>query len=289
MPEWGLPMSYGGEHPLETLERLIRLLAVLEVAGSRGVRRDRLLGLADSAATVDDPRRLLARDIGELNRAGWEIITVGSGSGSRHVLTACGARVGLRFDREQEAALLAAVRSARFTAPDERAGPFADCVRAVGSRAPLSFEYRGRRRRVEPVAVQPGPAGWYLVGREDGRADRHFPLRRMRAVEVGAAGTATAYDGVRRSGHDPLSWSVDPPEEVKVRTAEAFAGEVEQTLGRAMRREYAGGEVVLTIAVTHQAAFRQRLYGLGGRVQVVAPARVRASIIAELSQLAGVP
>lgn len=282
-------MSDGGEHPLETLERLIRLLAVLEAAGSRGVRRDRLVGLADSAATVDDSRRLLARDIGELNRAGWEIITVGSRSGSRHVLTACGARVGLQFDREQEAALLAAVRSARFTARDESAvGPFADCIRAVGSRAPLSFEYRGRRRRVAPVAVQPGPAGWYLVGREDSRADRHFPIRRMRAVEVGAAGTATVHDAVPRSGDDPLSWSVDPPEEVKVRTAEAFAGEVEQTLGRAMRREYASGEVVLTIAVTHQAAFRQRLYGLGGRVQVVAPERVRASIVAELSQLADV-
>jgi hypothetical protein len=56
-----------------------------------------------------------------------------------------------------------------------------------------------------------------------------------------------------------------------------------------MRREHAGDDVVLTIAVTHQAAFRQRLYGLGGRVEVLGPDRVRASIIAELSHLAGVP
>lgn len=283
-------MAEGGRQPFEAAERLLRLLAALESAGARGVSRDRLLRLAGPVATVEDPRRLLTRDIGELNRAGWEIITVGSGSGSRYVLTACGARVLLRFDREQEAALLRAARSAESATGDNQAAErFADCVRAVGTRAVLSFVYRGTLRQIEPVAVQPGPTGWHLVGREAGRPDRYFAIARMRGITVGGAGTATIRESARRGGHDPLSWSVDPPEEVKVRAAERFAGEVEQTLGPAMRREHAGGDVVLTIAVTHQAAFRQRLYSLGGRVEVVAPDRIRASIVAELAQLAGVP
>lgn len=282
-------MSEGGRQPFETVERLLRVLAALEAAGARGVRRDRLLGLAGPADNVEEPRELLARDVGELNRAGWEIITVGPGSGSRYVLTATGTRVLLRFSRGQEAALLRAVRSGGRTAADSQAEEqFADCVRAVGSRAVLSFEYRGRLRRVEPVAVQPGPAGWYLAGREDGRVDRYFAISRMRGIAVGEPGTASLPEGARRRGLDPLSWSINPPEEVKVRAAEQFAGEVEQILGPAMRREHLGREVVLTIAVTHQAAFRQRLYALGGRVEVVAPDRVRASIVAELSRLAGV-
>ena len=74
-----------------------------------------------------------------------------------------------------------------------------------------------------------------------------------------------------------------------MRAAACLADEVEQVLGPAMRREHTGEDVVLTIAVTHQAAFRQCLYGLGGRVDVLGPDRVRASIIAELSHLAGVP
>jgi predicted DNA-binding transcriptional regulator YafY len=262
----------------------------LEAAGASGVRQERLVRLAGYAAAEEVPRRLLARDVGELNRAGWEIITVGSGSGLRYVLTASGTRVPLRFDRAQEAALLRAARSARIAAGESQASAgFADCVRAVGARAVLSFEYRGRARQVDPAAVLPGPAGWFLMGREDGRADRYFAVGRMRDVAVGAAGSATIARGTRRGGHDPLSWLVDPPEEVKVRAAARLADEVEQALGPAMRCERAGDDVVLTIAVTHQAAFRQRLYGLGGRVEVLGPDRVRASIVAELSHLAGVP
>jgi predicted DNA-binding transcriptional regulator YafY len=284
-------MSDGGRHPLEAVERLLRVLAELEAAGASGVRQDRLLRLAGYAAALEVPRRLLARDVGELNRAGWEIITVGSGSGLRYVLTACGTRVLLRFDRAQEAALLRAARAARHTAGESQAtGGFADCVRAVGARAVLSFQYRGRARQVDPAAVLPGPAGWYLVGRETGRSgDRYFAIGRMRGVAVGAAGSATVSTVTRRGGHDPLSWLVDPPEEVRVRAAACLADEVELALGPAMRCERVGDDVVLTIAVTHQAAFRQRLYGLGGRVIVLGPDRVRASILAELSQLAGVP
>ena len=283
-------MSDGVRHPLEAVERSLRVLAELEAAGAGGVRQERLLRLAGYAAASEVPRRLLARDVGALNRAGWEIITVGSGSGLRYVLTACGTRVPLRFDRAQEAALLRAARSARHIAGDSRAAAcFADCLRALGARAVLSFEYRGRARRVDPAAVLPGPAGWYLVGREDSRSVRYFAIGRMRDVAVGAAGSATVSRGSRRGGHDPLSWLVDPPEEVKVRAAACLVDEVEQALGPAMRCERVGDDVVLTIAVTHQAAFRQRLYGLGGRVEVLGPDQVRASIVAELSQLAGVP
>lgn len=285
-------MSDAGRRRLDEIERMLRLLAVLEAAGAVGVRQDRLLRLADSAAGQDDPRQLLAHDIGELNRAGWEIIAIGSGPGLRYVLTTCGSRVPVHLDRAQEAALLRASRSAAGAVgvadEDLPVENLAECVRAVGAHAVLSFSYRGRQRQVHPRAVQPGPAGWYLVGRDDGgHVDKYFAVARMREVAVGTPASAEVSRDARRAAHDPLSWLVDPPEEVRVRTAAAFAGEVEQALGTAMRRDYAGDDVVLTIAVTHQAAFRRRLYGFGGRVEVLAPERVRAGILAELSQLAG--
>jgi predicted DNA-binding transcriptional regulator YafY len=288
-------MSDAGRHSLDAIGRMLRVLAVLETAGAGGVRQVRLPKLAGYAAGPENPRRLLARDIGELNRAGWEIIAVGAGSGMRYVLTVGGARVPVRLDREQEAALLSAARSAAGAAAPPTANRSAEslacCVRAVGARALLSFAYRGRHRRVHPRAVEPGPAGWYVVGREDGDGpvDRHFALAQMDEVTLGAPGSAHLTGGAPGDGRDPLSWLVDPPEEVRLRTAARLADEVEHVLGPAMRRERVGDEVVLTIAVTHQAAFRHRLYTLGGRVQVLGPALVRAGILAELAELVGAP
>lgn len=286
-------MSDSGRQPLDAIGRMLRVLAALEAAGAAGVRQDRLVKLAGYVTDRDAPRRLLAGDIGELNRAGWEIIAVGAGSGMRYVLTACGARVPVRLNPEQEAALLGAARSAvrtvARTGHEQSSDTLARCVRAVGARTLLSFTYRGRRRRVHPRAVQPGPAGWYVVGREDGNgaAERHFALAHMDDVTPGPPGSAHLNGGVHGDRRDPLSWLVDPPEEVTVRTAAALADEVEQVLGRAMRRARDGNDVVLTIAVTHQAAFRQRLYTLGARVAVLGPEQVRAGIVTELSQLAG--
>ena len=285
-------MSEAARHRFEAIERLLRILAVLEAAGAHGVRHDRMPRLAGYPAGADDPRRQLARDIGELNRAGWEIISVGSGSGKRYVLTASGTRLPVRLDPEQEAALLRASRAARDgLGPDEATGVasvLAVCVRAVGARAGVAFEYGGRRRAVHPRAVQPGPGGWYLVGREDDSdVDRHFALTQMRDIEVGGRDSAAVSRTERRGRPDPVGWLVDPPEEVRLRTTAHFAEDVELALGPALRRERTGDDVVLTIAVTHQAAFRQRLYALGGRVEVLAPERVRAGIVAELSRLAG--
>ncbi len=282
-------MSESGRHSLEAIERLLQILAMLDAAGAGGVRQDRLARLASYPPAPHDRRRQLAHDVGELNRAGWEIISVGSGSGMRYVLTACGTRLALPLDRAQEAELLRASRPAQETAGGDGPGCLAECVRAVGTRAVLSFGYGGELRRVHPRAVQPGRAGWYLVGREDGdgQADRYFAIAGMREVEAGAPGSATVTPSVRRGCHDPLTWLVDPPEEVTLRVAARFAGEVERALGPVLRREPTGDDVVLTIAVTNQAAFRHRLYALGGRVEVLGPEQVRAGIVAELSELAG--
>ncbi len=289
-------MSEAGADRLEAIERLLRILAVLDAAGAAGVRHDRLARLVAYPAGSDDPRRQLAGDVGELNRAGWEIISVGAGSGKRYALIEWGTRPPLRLDPAHEAALLRASRVAQDGRPDGEpigaAGDaLAECISAVGAGSVVSFEYAGRRRRVHPRAVQPGPSGWYLVGRpDDGRdTDEYYAVALMRDIEVRPPGEAPVSPVERRGGHDPVRWLVDSPEEVKLRTAARFADEVELAFGPALRREHSGDDVVLTIAVTHQAAFRQRLYALGGRVEVLAPQRVRAEIVAELSHLAGLP
>jgi WYL domain len=290
-------MSDGGRDLLGGSERLVRLLAALEAAGPAGVGQERLAEVGGYGGEPDVRRSALTREISDLTQAGWTIENVaGPGERARYALRARDTRLRIGLTRRQQAELSRAAQLADAQEPVFlTTTPPVDvvlsrCVSAVAVRASVRFGFRGTTRTVHPRAVRPGPAGWYVVGCEDGRTgERWFAIDLISDLTVGEPGTAAVPSDARDGRLDPASWLVDPPEEVTVETSREFADQVVRALGPLMRRTDRTDRtdrVLLTFPVTHQAAFRMRLYPLGTRVRVVAPAHVRAAIRAELTDLA---
>ena len=287
-------MSGGGSDRSGLLDRPVRLLAALEAAGPAGVGQERLADIGGYGGSTDDRRAAVTREISDLNQAGWTIENVaGPGERARYALRARDTRVRVELNRRQQAELSRAARlvdAQHPAAADTEAGAdpvLSQCAYAVAVRAKLRFRYRGAPRVVRPRAVRPGPTGWYVVGYEDGSPEeRYFALALLDDVTTGEPATAADAGDVRNGRLDPASWLVDPPEEVTVETLAEFADQVVRALGPVMRRTDTADRVLLTIPVTHHAAFRMRLYPLGTRVRVVAPEHVRTAIRAELARLA---
>jgi predicted DNA-binding transcriptional regulator YafY len=297
----------GGRDQLGPIERLVRMLAVLETAGLVGAGQQQLLDVARYGGDHDDQRRALNRELKHLTEAGWDIRNVGDvGSDARYVLQARDTRLRVSLTREQKAELaraatlagvkdfadlvgdapLARVTSPRVSAPLLTTAGHPNltlCIYAASHRCLLQFTYKRRLRLVHPRVVQPGPSGWYLAGCEDGQAvEKNFAVGRMRTLAIDRPGSATVTYDVRHAQLDPLTWLVDPPVDVVVETTDDHVAHVESRLGTPTSRKDADDRVTLTIPVTHRAAFRHRLYELGTRVRVLAPEEVRAEIVKDL-------
>lgn len=304
-------MSRGGRDQLGPIERLVRVLAVLEGAGKHGATQEQLLEAAQYGATgQDERRRMLNKDIKYLNESGWDIRNVAEqGTSGRYVLAPRDIRLRVELNPDEQAELarvgrIAGVRDfaeAVGTAarPNERpsrpgvprAEPdarLAMCLEAAARRRVVHFRYKGRARTVHPRVVQPGPSGWYLVGREDGTvSEKYFVVDRMRTVAFDKPGTAEPAEEVGGGTLDPATWTVDPPVDVEVETPTEFAEQVRLAVRPVVSESIQGERTVLTIHVTNRSAFRMRLYGLGTRVRVLGPEDVRAEMLEELRQLAG--
>ena len=292
------------------LERLVRLLAVLWQAGDQGLSTERLVAVG--AYGGDDEtgqRRQLTRDLAELNRLGYDIRNVApEGTDAVYRLVARDNRLRVSLTLPQQVQLVRAAQIARL---DERAGrslgvtdvPSASDLRVAAGSTPthldavlravtrqclVRFAYNGKPRAVHPQVVFPGASGWYVEGHEDGdTVAKVFVVARMSDVRIDAPGTADQPTSPRRRQLDPMTWQVDPPTDVHVETTPEHRPHVEATLGTPTSVEDDDGRVVLTLTVTHRAAFRARLYELGRRVRVLGPADVRAEILAELTDIAG--
>lgn len=304
-------MSRGGRDQLGPIERLVRVLAVLEGAGKNGATQEQLLKAAQYGASErDEGRRMLNKDIKYLNDSGWDIRNVAEqGTQARYVLAPRDIRLRVELDPDEQAELArvgriagvhdfaeavgtAARRNERPPGPGvPRAEPdarLALCLEAAARRRVVHFQYKGRPRTVHPRVVQPGPSGWYLVGREEGTVpEKYFVVDRMRKVAFDTPGTAEPAEEVGATGLDPATWEVDPPVDVEVETPTEFAEQVRLAIRPVISESTEGELTVLTIHVTNRSAFRTRLYGLGTRVRVLGPDEVRAETLEELRQLAG--
>jgi predicted DNA-binding transcriptional regulator YafY len=297
----------GGRDQLGPIERLVRMLAVLETAGLVGAGQQQLLDVARYGGDQDDQRRALNRELKHLTEAGWDIRNVGdAGVDARYVLRARDTRLRVSLTREQQAELARAATLAGVkdfadlvgdaSQVDAWAGGVSDplvstsehpnltlCIYAASHRCLLQFMYKKRLRLVHPRVVQPGPSGWYLAGCEDGQdVEKNFAVGRMRTLAIDRPGSATVTYDVRHTQLDPLTWLVDPPVDVVVETTDDHVAHVESRLGAPTSRTGTDERVTLTIPVTHRAAFRHRLYELGTRVRVLAPEEVRAEIVKDL-------
>lgn len=310
----GALLSRGGRDQLGPIERLVRVLAVLEGAGKLGATQEQLLDVANYGATgQDEKRRMLNRDIRYLNESGWDIENVAEpGTSARYVLAPRDIRLRVELDTDEQAELARVSRLAGVhefaeavgtaARPNERPpGPgvpdaepdarLAMCLESAAHRRVVHFAYKGRRRTVHPRIVQPGPSGWYLVGREEeSDKEKYFVVDRMGMVAFDKPGTAEPAETAEEVGGstlDPATWAVDPPVDVQVETRTEFAEQVRLAIRPVVGESVQEDRTVLTIHVTNRSAFLLRLYGLGTRVRVLGPEDVRAEMLDELRQLAG--
>lgn len=305
----------GGRDQLGPLERVTRVLLALEAAEPVGVAMPRLLEIADFGGAETHQARQLKRDLDSLNAAGWDIRNVAPpGETAVYRVRARDNRLRVELTPEQQGELARAAEVAGDPEFTERLGvdpaggePGGDvrtqypraaaqdtldkALHALAHHCLVRFTYKQRARVVHPHGVFAGASGWYLVGNEDGSdVAKQFVTDRMSDVSLDRPGTAIAPADPRRNQLNPLTWEVDPPTDVVVRTAASYAGQVEEMLGTATHREPAadhGDDVLLTVPVTNRAAFRARVYELGLRVHVVGPDDVRAELLAALEAIAG--
>ena len=311
-----------GRDQTAPMERLVRLIGALTLH-PQGAPVSVLLRVVDGdEATDESRRRMLTRDLGQLNALGYDIRNLAEpGTEGRFVMRARDNRLQVHLSAEQRGELLRAALSAgleevsahlgghdhghhrtgdRLTAaPGAASGGALDdtldkVTRGVTRRCLIRFDYKGQHRTVHPVRVHSGPSGWYLSGREAGSGAgsgesrggtnpvKEFVVSRMSAVALDAPGTADAVTAEPRPSLDPLGWRVDPPTEVVVEVPAEHRRLVENLLGTPVDESRAAGGLRLTYVVTNRAVLRWRLYELGTRVRVVSPEAVRAELVAEL-------
>lgn len=299
-----------GRDQREPMERLVRLATALHHAGEHGVPAAELATVAGFAEGAD-PSSQLSREFRHMRNVGWRIDNIaGPGASAVYRMTSVDNRLGVRLDPRQQAALRRAVLMADRAdlavrlglagqdAPAEVAatipatdagGDLGVVIRAIRHRALLRYRYSGTPRSVHPVALEARGGTWYLRAREEGGEQvKSFVVDRMIDVEAGEPGSADPVESVHRTGLNPLSWQVDPPVEVTLRTAQRFVPDVRRWLGEESSVSPAEDDQVdLVYVVTHRAALRQRLVELGTRVRVVGPAEVRDELIDELAEMAG--
>ncbi|PSL08429.1 putative DNA-binding transcriptional regulator YafY [Haloactinopolyspora alba] len=304
----------GGRDQLGPLERLTRLLLALEAGQPGGRGADQLVAIGDYGAASDaDAARQLHRDVGALQKIGWDIRNVaGAGEEAVYRLYARDTRLRVSLTAEHQVQLVRAALVAGDTAFGDHLGDPADvpadpgpvrsrdphrpghdaldkAAYAVENRCLLRFTYKQKPRVVHPHLVHPGASGWYVVGHEDATDDvdvtKRFVTDRMSDVSVDPPGTATIPADEPYDELNPITWHPDPAVDVVVETEPDHEPQVTAMLGEPVERTAQDGAVRLTVPVTHRAAFRARVYELGRRVRVIAPDEMRDEIVAELRRI----
>jgi len=297
-----------GRDPVKAMQRLLRLLATLDEAGSTGVRAERLIEIGEYGDR--DPGTQLALDLRRLRDLGLTIDNVaGKGEPAHYRLISGDNRLRVRLTTEQLAALQRAINVAdradlarklgiseaslpagvgvevTSTAPPTK---LSKCLRALQLGSRIDFTYKGIRRQVHPGSVRFQNHQWYLSGVEDGdELVKHFAVGRMSDAVLQPPGSAHPVPEVRRIPLHPLLWEVNPPTEVTVRTTPEYVDDVRRWLMDPESVREHDGAVDMTYVVTNRRAFRARIYVLGSRVRIAGPDEVREELLAELRELVG--
>jgi predicted DNA-binding transcriptional regulator YafY len=297
------------------MERLVRIAATLRERGSVGETGERLAEIAGFVG--DRPMDQLKRDIRSLTDQGWQIDNLaGPGEPARYRMRTVDNRLRVRLTPPQQRALQRAVlladrddlidrlglgeRAPGLSAPTHTgvvavvptAGHdvlLATVLTAVRMGSVLRFAYKGAPRVVHPESVRSQNGTWYLRGLEEASDGpvKSFVVARMSDVVADAPRTARPVRAARHPGLHPMSWEIDPPVEVVLRTTAEHAADVRWSLGAPATESVDRDEVTLTYVVTHRAALRARLYELGRRVTLVGPDEVRRELVDELRTLSG--
>jgi predicted DNA-binding transcriptional regulator YafY len=298
-------MPAPGRDQLGPMERLVRLIGALTQHPQGAPLAVMLTALGSADAAPEARRRMLSRDVDQLNLLGYDVRNVAeAGADGVYVMRARDNRLQVLLTPEQRGELLRAALAAGLddlgghlgasdppSAPSSAtpSPPTLDLVQRGTTRHCLvRFTYKGEPRVVHPGQVHSGPSGWYLRGREEGSGIvKEYVVSRMSDVSLGDPGSADVLEEATRPTLDPLSWGEDPPTEVVLAVEPDQLVLVENLLGAPRRTEQGAGGLLATYVVTNRAVFRWRLYELGTRVRVVAPDDVRDEMLAELRAIAG--
>ncbi len=291
-----------GRDQTAPMERLVRIIGALNQRSNGVPLRLLLQATAPESAGDEARRRMLNRDIEQLNNLGYDIRNVAdAGAEGVYVMRARDNRLQVFLDAPQRGELLRAALAAGLTdvsahladgeavpaGAEDATGPLDLAQRAVSRRCRVRFLYKGQQRDVHPAGMHSGPSGWYLAGREE-RADdagnvKQFVVSRMSEVSLDAPGTATAVVEVPRASLDPLRWHEDPPTDVVIEVPSEHRRLTENLLGVPLEVLTGGGGLRMTYLVTNRAVFRWRIYELGVRVRVIGPDDVRRELLDELT------
>ena len=299
------------------MERLVRIAATLRERGTVGETGDRLAEIAGFDG--ERPMDQLKRDIRSLTDQGWQIDNIaGPGEPARYRMRTVDNRLRVRLTPPQQRALQRAVLLADRNDLIDRLGLgepgspheagvvagvpttghdalLATVLQAVRMGSLLRFTYKGTPRVVHPESVRSQNGTWYLRGQEDGSEGsggdaapvKAFVVARMSEVTADPPRSARPVRAARHRGLHPMSWEIDPPVEVTLRTTTEHQPDVRRWLGDPAGEDVDGDRVTMRYVVTHRAALRARLYELGRRVVLVGPDDVRRELLAELSELKG--
>jgi len=165
---------------------------------------------------------------------------------------------------------------------------------AIRSRATVHFEYRGDARRVDPAVLRFHGGWWYLVGYDlDRGAPRTFRVDRMGGVpRAGEPGSARLPEGFDPDDLPDVPWRMGDgaPVTVELRVDATLGGLVVDEVGdAALAGREADGSVLLRLDVTNVAALRSWVLELGDHAEVLAPAALRAELVAWLESVGAAP
>jgi predicted DNA-binding transcriptional regulator YafY len=289
------------------MERLVRLIAVLDNAGSVGAPAEQLIQVGEYGDA--DPGTQLGKDVKNLRVQGWQIDNVaGQGESARYRMTKGDNRLRVKLTPDQMAALQRAVIVSEradlahklgvkpASLPRDVTGipqhhphqQLSRSLQAVQLGCRIRFSYKGTPRLLHPGSVRFQNYRWYLSGIEQGSTLlKHFVVDNMSNVSLDKPGTAERVPAVQRIPLHPLLWEVDPPITATVRTTPDYVDDVLRWLRPPRSQTSTDGVVEMTYEVTHRAAFRARVYVLGPRVSLVPGEEMHDEVVAELRRMVG--
>jgi proteasome accessory factor B len=158
---------------------------------------------------------------------------------------------------------------------------------AISQRRPVTFSYRGARRRVDPWRLAFRNGHWYLLGRDHDRGgERNFRLDRLESDIV--ADESASFDAPHATAGPAVPWQMGDEEPVRARLlvdADHAGWAVGQVGADDVESRREDGSVVLAVTVTHRSAFRSFVLGFLDHAEVLEPPDLRADIVGWLEQL----
>ena len=303
----------------DALERITNLVALL-MASRSPMTQDQIVHALDGQYPAGDAaqRGAFERDKAMLREIGVPLeseVLGGNDAGrtayridrDRYELT------DLRLTPDEQAALQLAVAAARLadaqfgllklggdrsSAPVVVANipdlPALPAIReASAARAAVSFGYHGSPRQLYPYALLLRERYWYVIGLDVDRAEvRTYRVDRMEGeLTVGEPAVferPADFDPRVAFPSDPKLLGDEPTARAEVLIDEPRAAAIARELGdAAVLSTRSDGSIVVEVPCANLDAFRSWLFGLGEHAEVMAPADVRADVVAWLQAMVG--